>query len=277
MAAVPLLACAKRASSAIGSAGAAVGANTQIPPIGIQLYTLRSVMDKDLDGVLAEVARIGYKEVELASLHGRTPAEMRALLDRNGLVAPSAHVGLDQIRARPDVVLGDAKILGCRWVVCPWVNDDERTPDGFARVAQDLGRFAQRARSVGIGVAYHNHDFEFKPFADGRLPYDVLLASTDPSLVKMEMDLFWITKGGKDPLAYFARWPGRFPMVHVKDMSAAGTFADVGTGTIDFGRIAAHAKEAGIEHWFVEHDEPASPLASAAASFAGVKKFLAAR
>lgn len=271
---MPLLACAHRASGVLASAGAAAGATPQAMPLGIQLYTLRSVMDKDLEGTIAEVARIGYREVELASLHGRSPAEMRAILDRHGLVAPSAHVGLDQIRARPDAVIADARTLGCQWITCPWIDEKERNADGFARVAQDLGSFAQRARRAGLGVAYHNHDFEFIPLPDGRLPYDVLLSSTDPSLVKMEMDLFWITKGGKDPLAYFARWPGRFPMVHVKDMDAAGHFANVGTGTIDFRRIFAQAREAGIQHYFVEHDQPPAPLADAATSYAGLRRML---
>ncbi len=121
--------------------------------------------------------------------------------------------------------------------------------------------------------AYHNHDFEFTPL-EGRLPYDVLLAETDPQLVQLEIDLYWITKGGQDPLAYFARWPGRVPMVHVKDSAGPPDhrMTDVGGGTIDWKRIFAQRDQAGIRHLFVEHDEPRDAFASIRASYEYLRK-----
>src|SRR6266576_470043 len=129
------------------------------------------------------------------------------------------------------------------------------------------------AKAAGLQFAYHNHDFEFAPL-EGKLPYDVLLAETDPKLVQLEVDLYWITKGGQDPLAYFARWPGRFPMVHVKDSAGPPDhrIVEVGAGKIDFKKIFAQSDQAGIKHYFVEHDEPADAFASIRASCEYLKR-----
>jgi sugar phosphate isomerase/epimerase len=239
--------------------------------IGIQLYTVRSLMEKDVEGTLAALAGIGYREVELAGLHGKTPTEMRALLDRHGLSAPSAHIPLEVMRGGWPRALDDAATLGNRYVVCPWIDQSERTLDGYKRIAALFNAAGRAARRAGIQLAYHNHDFEFAPLG-GTTGYEVLLAESDRDLVRMEMDLFWITKGGRDPLAYFERFPGRFPLVHVKDMAANGAMVDVGAGRIDFPRVFAQAGRAGIRHYFVEHDEPASPLDSARASFAYLER-----
>ncbi|HEU4564009.1 MAG TPA: sugar phosphate isomerase/epimerase [Gemmatimonadaceae bacterium] len=254
-------------TSALAGFGAPRGA---IAPLGIQLYTVRSALARDAAATLAALAGIGYREVELAGMHGLSARDFRALLDRNGLAAPSSHVGLDALgaahRAR---TFDDAATLGNRWLVCPWLDPKERTADGYRRAAAALNDAAAAARGHGIRIAYHNHDFEHAPLADagGRTGYDLLLAECDPSLVAMEMDLYWMVKGGRDPVAYFERFPGRFPLVHAKDMARDGTMVDVGAGTIDFARILRHAGQAGIRHWFVEHDDPASPLASARASY----------
>ena len=136
--------------------------------------------------------------------------------------------------------------------------------DNWRTVADQLNRAGEEAARRGISVGYHNHEFEFAPI-DGVLPYDVLLRHTDPRVV-MELDLFWIRKGGQDPLRYFREWPGRFPLVHAKDMSAEGTMVDVGQGVIDWGAIFAARTQAGLRHWFVEHDNPPDALASITAS-----------
>ena len=243
------------------------GTRRRLGRIGLQLYTVRHELEKDFEGTIARVAATGYKEVELAGYFGRAPRELRALLDHHGLSAPSAHVSLapDQWRAALDA----APIVGHRYLVIAWIPPEERrTLDDYKRAAERLNRAAEDAHAAGIRFAYHNHDFEFQPL-EGRLPYDLLLASTDPTLVQLEMDLYWITKGGQDPLAYFARWPGRFPMVHVKDAGPPPErrIEDVGAGTIDFKKIFARADQAGIRHYFVEHDEPADPFASIRASY----------
>ena len=235
--------------------------------LGLQLYTVRSLMDRDVEGTIADVAKIGYKEVELAGLHDKTADEMRAILDRHGIRARSSHSSMQDIRRNWDRTLDDAATLGQTYIVNPWIDEPERTAAGYTKAAHEMTVAAEAARKRGIGFAYHNHDFEFAP-VDGRLGYDILLAESDPALVKMELDIFWIVKGGQDPLRYFAQHAGRFPMIHAKDITGDGRMVDVGKGTIDWPRIFRHAKRAGLEYTFVEHDEPPSPIADAQTSFA---------
>ena len=241
-------------------------AKNRLGAIGLQLYTIRNAMQRDFEGSLAHVARIGYREVEFAGYFDHAPAEVRRMLGRHGLTAPAAHISLEDIRTRWDRTIADAHTVGHRYLVCAWINDEDRSLDGYRKVGEEFTRAAETARKAGIEFAYHNHSYEFVPLS-GQLPYDILLAASDPALVKFEMDLFWITKGGGDPLAYFAKYPGRFPLVHVKDMSADGRMVDVGRGRIPFARIFAQQKLAGIRHYFVEHDEPADPFASITASY----------
>jgi len=235
--------------------------------IGLQLYTVRDLMSKDVEGTLAAVAGAGYTEVEFAGYFGKSPADIRAMLDRHGLTAPAVHTG----DITPDAwakALDAAHVIGHQYIVVPWIPEERRkTLDDWKRVAADFNRAAATAQAAGLQFAYHNHDFEF-PLVEGRVPFDVLLAETDPKLVQLEIDLYWITKGGQDPLAYFARWPGRVPLVHVKDSLGAPDhkMVDVGAGTIDWRRIFARSAQAGIKHYFVEHDQPADPLASIKAS-----------
>ncbi len=240
--------------------------------IGLQLYTVRDEMKKDVEATIARVAATGYTEVEFAGYFGRAPCDLRALLDHNGLSSPSSHISLapDQWRAALDA----AAVVGHRYVVLAWIPAEERhTLDDYKRWAERLNHAGTEAKAAGLQFAYHNHDFEFTP-VEGKLPYDILLAETDPKLVQLEMDLYWITKGGQDPLAYFARWPGRFPMVHVKDSMGPpdNKMADVGAGKIDWKRIFAKEQQAGIKHFFVEHDQPADAFASIRASCEYLKR-----
>jgi sugar phosphate isomerase/epimerase len=235
--------------------------------VGLQLYTVRDEMKKDVEATIARVAASGYTEVEFAGYFGKRPDEVRAILNRHGLTAPSAHIGSIEPAAWHEA-LDAAHVIGHQYVVVPWIPVERRTGiDGYKKIAAEFNRAAEQARAAGLQFAYHNHDFEFAP-VDGKLPYDVLLAETDPKLVQMEMDLYWITKAGQDPLAYFARWPGRYPMVHVKDSMGPpeNKMADVGAGKIDWKRIFAKEQQAGIKHFFVEHDQPADPFASIRAS-----------
>ena len=238
--------------------------------IGLQLYTIRQAMESDFEGSLARVSRIGYREVEFAGYFKHPAEQVRRILRRHDLTAPSAHISLEDIRTRWDQTVADAHTIGHKYLVCAWINDEDRTVDGYRKVAGEFNRAAETARKADIEFGYHNHSYEFVP-VDGQLPYDILLSASDPALVKFELDLFWITKGGGDPLAYFAKYPGRFPLVHVKDMSRDGRMVDVGKGTIDFRRIFADREEAGIRHFFVEHDEPANPFASIASSYAWLR------
>jgi sugar phosphate isomerase/epimerase len=241
--------------------------------IGLQLYTVRGEMEKDFEGTLARVAAIGYNDVEFAGYFGHTPAEVRAILDRHGLVAPAVHSG----SIAPDdwaKALDAAHVIGHKYIVVPWIPEERRkTLDDWKRVAAEFNRAAAAAQAAGVQFAYHNHNFEF-PLVEGRVPYDVLLAETDAKLVQLEIDLYWIIKAGQDPLAYFARWPGRVPLVHVKDSAGPpdDRMVDVGAGKIDFKRIFAQSSQAGIRHYFVEHDQPADPFGSIKASYDYLKR-----
>jgi sugar phosphate isomerase/epimerase len=243
---------------------------TGLDRIGVQLYTVRDAVQRDLEGTLARVAAIGYQEVEFAGYAGRTAAEVRDAVRRAGLSAPSAHVPLAALGQGWNRVLDDAHTVGHRYLVIPWLDEKDRPNlDAYRRIADRLNRAGEAASRAGLRLAYHNHAFEFTRM-ENRLPYDVLLEATDPAHVLLELDLYWITKGGQDPLAYFARWPGRFRLVHVKDSAGPPEhrMADVGSGAIEWGRIFARRKQAGIEHFFVEHDDPPDPFASIAASHA---------
>ena len=240
---------------------------SSLSTVGLQLYTVRQSMQESVERTLEQVARIGYKEVEFAGYFGRTPRQIRSWLDTNGLVAPSSHGGdLNTIRTRWAQALEDAKIVGHRYLVCASLPRSEQTADGYKRVAAEFNRAGEEAAKAGITFAYHNHDFEFRPLGD-TIGYDILLAERDPKLVQMQMDLFWIVKGGRDPLVYFAKHPGRFFSVHVKDMDANGAMVDVGAGRLPFAKYFAQATQAGIRHYFVEHDNPDDPIASIRASY----------
>jgi len=237
--------------------------------IGVQLYTVRSEMRKDVGATLARVARIGYREVEFAGYFGKSAAELREMLAANGLTAPSAHLQIDVASDQYPRALDDARTIGHEYVIVAWLDAKKRATLGdLERTADAFNKAAETAKSYGLKFGYHNHDFEFKP-VEGRMPMDVLLAATDPKLVAFQMDLYWIIEGGGDPLAYFAKYPGRFPMVHVKDMMADAkhTMVDVGKGSVDWKKIFAARATAGIQRYIVEHDEPADPFASIKASY----------
>ena len=245
-------------------------ARAKLGPIGIQLYTVRRELAKDVEGTLAKLAAIGYREVEFAGYPEGTAKSLRAILDRLHLRAPSGHVGTQALRTDWARTLEQAATVGQQYVVVAFIPQEERrTADDWKRMAAAFNRAGEAAKAAGLQFCYHNHDFEFPPL-EGAVPYDLLLSSADPKLVQLELDLYWITKAGRDPLDYFAKWPGRFPLVHVKDMDATPNkfFADVGKGTIDFRRIFRRAGQAGIKHYFYEQDETSgSPFDSAKASY----------
>src|ERR1044071_2892616 len=257
-------------AAAIGLGGLPRLARKKLGPIGIQLYTVRRELAKDVEGTLSKLAAIGYQEVEFAGYPEGSAKSLRGILDRLHLTAPSGHVSLQALRSGWDRTLEEAATVGQKYVVVAFISEEERrTSDDWRRVAATFNKAGEAAKAAGIQFCYHNHDFEFAPL-EGAVPYDLLLAETDPGLVRLELDLYWVTRGGRDPLEYFAKWPGRFPLVHVKDMDATPkkAFADVGKGTIDFRRIFRRSGQAGIRHYFYEQDEtPGSPFESAKVSY----------
>jgi sugar phosphate isomerase/epimerase len=251
----------------------------KIDRVGLQLYTVRDAIKTDFEGTIAKVAATGYKEVEFAGYFDHSPKDVRAILDKNGLAAPSCHVDYGVVEKKWPETLDAAKIVGHSYIICPWIDEKQRAePGGWKRAAELFNKAGEASKKAGIQFGYHNHSFEFDsaPSLGGKLPYDFLIAETDPKLVAMELDLCWISVAGKDPLAYFDKYPGRFPLVHVKDwikdpnatdsykgatgsaVKIGGRLADVGQGTIDWKRIFAHSQKAGIKHYFVENDEPKS-------------------
>lgn len=234
--------------------------------IGLQLYTVRDLMQADVARTLERVAEIGYLEVEFAGYFGAAPRRIRELLDGLGLASPSTHLSLRELGPELPRTLELAEAIGHRYLVVPSLDEtDRRTLDDFRRVAAALNRAGEAARVRGLQVGYHNHDFELAPI-EGIRPYDVLLRETDPALVSFEMDFYWMASGGADPLAYFDRHPGRFHLCHLKDMDPAGDMADVGAGRLDFGALLRRRDEAGLRHFYVEHDHPRDPLGSVRAS-----------
>jgi sugar phosphate isomerase/epimerase len=260
--------------------------------VGVQLYTVRTDLEKDFEGTLAKVAAIGYREVEFAGYFGHTPQQVKQALTRHGLVSPSAHLDYATVSS-PDKwnqAVEDAVTVGQTFLVNPWIDESMRNEPGvWKRIADTYNTAGAAAKKQGIQFCYHNHNFEFYPSAgaDGKLPFDVLLESCDPALVKFELDLCWISAAGKDPLDYFRRYPGRFPLVHVKGLRKVPApsatpvpidtilpdVTDVGhDDVIDWKRIFAKSKEAGITHYFVEHDVPKDPFASLKVSYDNVSK-----
>jgi sugar phosphate isomerase/epimerase len=261
--------------------------------IGLQLYTVRDAMQTDPADTLSKVANIGYNSVEGATytgtekFYGMEPATFSKLLKANGLVMLSSHYRLGEEQPKGEIVKGtilhdwgravdDAAAVGLKYMVCAFLAPDERgTLDHYKKVADQLNIAGEKCKKSGIQLCYHNHDFEFIKQGDTN-PYDILLG-TDKNLVKMEMDIYWVTKAGQDPIRLFAEHPGRFPLWHLKDMDKTPDqgFTEVGNGIIDFKEIFRHKKEAGFQYFFVEQDKcPGSPFDSIAQSFSYIKKSL---
>jgi sugar phosphate isomerase/epimerase len=250
----------------------------QVRSLGLQLYTVRDAMAKDVERTLAEVAASGYKEVEFAGYFDKSPQEIKAILARTGLTAPSTHIAYANIGEKWQKALDDSAIIGHRSLVIPYLDDETRKqPDIWKKVADNLNLAGAATKKAGMQLAYHNHNFEFVP-VNGKMPFDYLLEQCNKDLVKIEMDLCWTVAAGQDPVAYFKKHPGRITMVHVKDLKKIPTSADVGTGPvipditdvgaglIDWKKILGAAYDAKVEHYFVEHDAPPAPFDSIRAS-----------
>ncbi|WP_128546189.1 sugar phosphate isomerase/epimerase family protein [Larkinella soli] len=252
-----------------------------IKNVGLQLYTLRNELGKDLEGTLKKVADIGYKEVETfgygnGKFFGKTPAEFRSLLSGLGLNSPSGHYMPNNLKQDWAQTVEHGAAIGQKFMMCAFLfPQDRKTIDDYKKLCDTLNQAGETCRKAGIQFGYHNHDFEFQTL-DGQVPYDVMLKGTDPKLVKMELDLYWAVRAGQDPVQLFKQNPGRFPLVHLKDMAKTEKkeFAEVGTGSIDFQRILDARKVAGIEHYFVEQDAVVSgtPLEAIAVSYKNVGK-----
>jgi sugar phosphate isomerase/epimerase len=255
------------ASSPRAVTGLLTARREKLQRIGMELYTVRSLTAKDLAGTLAQLAKIGYKEVEFAGFQNHPAAEVRAMLDQNGLTAPSAHIDLVRIENEAEATFADAKVVGHQWITVPSLPRGPRqTGEDWKQIAARFNAAGKKVKGAGFRMAFHNHNDVFRKAGD-ELPIDILMRETDPALVSYQMDVYWVVNGGGNPVELLGKYPGRFKMLHLKDSMGPPDhkMADVGAGTIDFKTILARAK--GIENYFVERDDPTDPMVSATASF----------
>ena len=259
--------------AATGVARSADAASERVP--GLQLYTVRDSMATNVRITLQAVAGIGYREVEFAGYFGHTPGEIRGMLDEFGLTSPSTHVGTDAIRGSVSALVDSAAEIGHGYVTLAWLAQNERQSiDDYKYWAGAVNRLGEACKASGMRAAYHNHDFEFQAI-NGVVPFDVLMAETDPALVDFELDFFWVRKAGMDIETVLSAAPGRFVLSHIKDIDADGNMVNVGDGTIDFGGILADAAGSAVRHCFVEHDNPGDPFRAVAYSHYALKRILA--
>jgi sugar phosphate isomerase/epimerase len=269
-------ACARAASL-----GSGVTQSSASPVrIGLQLYTVRDLLEKDFEGTLEKVAQIGYTNMEFAGYYGRTPEQVRAIMDRLELVSSSTHIGAQLMRQDAAAQIRSAKVLGQEYITIPSYSFGRDGIAGWKAGAAEFNKWGALCREAGLKLGYHNHSAEFATVDGGPMGLDVLLRETDRALVDFEMDLYWTAFADQDPLAWFAKYPGRFTMWHAKDMilTPAKGMAPVGQGTLDFKTFFAHARESGVKHVFVEHDTAASypggSLASIQASYTNLRKLV---
>jgi sugar phosphate isomerase/epimerase len=233
--------------------------------LGLALITVRSLVGKDFERLLADIAAIGYRDLDMYVYEWPRPArETRAALDRAGLKCRSARVATPALYRGWDRTLDAATTLGARWITLanvPW--EERRELVDWREMAAQFNRLGEASRARGLGFCYHNHDFELQA-VDGVVPLDYIVSSTDPALVKLQMDVYWMTKGGRDPSSEIDRLGSRVATLHLKDMDRTpqGEITSPGNGVLDFRKILAAAKRAGIADLFVEVDpSPADPVA----------------
>ncbi|MGO4906351.1 sugar phosphate isomerase/epimerase family protein [Flavobacterium sp. W20_MBD1_R3] len=258
--------------------------------IGIQLWTLRDTLPKDVKGVLSQVGKAGFTEVETfgyavdKGFFGTSVRDFKSILDDNGLKATSNHFDFNSMikDGSTDLVqsyVETANQLGSEYVTIPYIVAELRgtTGDAYKKLAVQINKVGELCKAGGLKLAYHNHDFEFTKFGSTN-GYEILLNETDKNLVDFELDLYWAVRSGNDPLELFKKYPGRFKMWHVKDMDKVNPDwnAEIGTGSIDFKSLFAQAELAGMKRFFLEHESnyKPNPIESAVTSFNYIKKNL---
>jgi sugar phosphate isomerase/epimerase len=287
----------------------------KVKKIGIQLFSLPKALDKDFVGSVKMLAQMGYKELELfgpfpfsdaaaiegwkqagkmlgfngSGYFGKTPQEVKTILDDNGLTSPTAHTDFATLANNMDKLGEAAHVLGHQYVVLPAIPDDKRkTLDDYKRTAEAFNKIGENAKKVGLKFAYHNHGYGFKAM-DGTMPFDFLMEQTDPNLVFLEMDIFWTAAAGIDPIAYLDKYGKRYRLLHLKDMKTKKTFSGdggnmgqwmelfpsmttAGDGVMDLAGIIKKAQSLGIKHYLVEQDMVAQPEIALKRSFDFLKK-----
>lgn len=237
-------------------------------PIGLQLYTVRDHIEKDMEGTLQSVAQIGYKVVELGGtfdFYGKKPSDLKGMLNRAGLQPLSTHFTEKQLKSNLQKCIADSRECGITYVGLASLDDqDRKSLDAIKRDADWFNQVGGAANKAGCHFFYHGHNFDFAT-VDGVVEYDELIRRTDPKLVNFELDCFWCIRAGKDPVDYFNRFPGRFPQLHIKDLKPGfapttgsdehPAFTEVGQGVIEWPKIFKAARKGGLKHYYVEQDQ----------------------
>ena len=245
-------------------------------PVCLQLYTVRDDAARDFAGTLARVAEIGYAGVEIAGYgSAQNAVAARQILDDNGLFACGAHVSLDDMETDLNKVIEEAQLMGYEYVSVPYLADNRREAvDAYRALGEELNTIGQTLKDAGIQLCYHNHDFEFNKFGGDTYGFDALFAAADPDLLMVEMDTFWVKKAGESPAEYVRKYKNRVPLVHLKDMTLDGKFAEVGEGIVDYAELLAACETSGVRFYIVEQDKTFNhePLESVRISFENLTK-----
>lgn len=240
-------------------------------PVAVQLYTLRNETDKDFIGTLKNVAEMGYDGVEFAGYGNLQPQEVKKVLDDLGLKAASSHVPLSYIKEKMDELIETQVTIGSKHIVCPYLMPEERTEQHYQELISVLNTAGEKCAKNDITLSYHNHDFELQLLSNGKTALQTILEETNPQWVKAELDVYWLTYAGEDPVAWLKKYDSRTPLVHLKDMTTDGNreFAELGTGGVNLESILSQGAQSMVEWWIVEQDVcKQSPLASVKQSLA---------
>lgn len=230
--------------------------------ISLQLYTVRDLTSRDMPGTLRRISEIGYPAVEFAGYGGHSPQDLRKIIDDLGMRASGAHVPLDSWETDPETVLADMHALNCTHAIVPIAPPERRGEEAsVARLAGSFNRWGELCRQAGVTFSYHNHDFEFA-LVGGTTMWDVLIRETDPELVHLELDLYWVRYGGADPERMLRDLGDRISLVHLKDMASDAQRSDlpVGEGIMPWPELLNVAEEAGVEWYIAEQDNPGDAI-----------------
>ncbi|WP_044171426.1 sugar phosphate isomerase/epimerase family protein [Flectobacillus major] len=273
-----------------------------VDKVGIQLFSLPKMLEKDFAGTIEFLAKMGYKEVELfgpfpfsaqvaqdrwksitpmlgfsgSGYFGKSPKEIKSILKANGITTPSAHTDLDTLVNNMDKLGEAANVLGHKYVVLPSIPDDKRqTLDDYKRISETFNKIGENAKRVGLKFGYHNHGYGLSPL-EGQIPLYLIMEQTDPNLVFFEMDIYWTSAGGIEPISLLEKYPNRYHLLHLKDMKEKKHFSgdgntapqwfelfpymtSAGDGVLGVKEIVEKAKSTGVKHFFVEQDLVADP------------------
>lgn len=245
--------------------------------IAVQLFTLREECEKDFYGTLEKVAELGFNGVELAGYYGKDAEDLKSTLDRLGLVAVSSHVSLERMEENLEAELEYLKKLNCKNIVCPYLVEERRSE--YDQLAKFLNKAGERSLQEGISLSYHNHDFELEK-SDDRSHLERLYDETSPEFVKAELDVYWLTLAGQDPVDWMNKYKGRMPLIHLKDMTTdeEKAFAELGTGGVNIKGILDNIEQAQVQWMVIEQDKcKRSPLESIEISINYLKEALSNR